>query len=198
MRMKLIQTFLSFLFFLGLSAPASANTGLPMIFVTFPGMIVALLPIILVESYVLSRQLAIPGRMAIKASSIANVATTVVGIPLTWLALVVIQLATGGDQAYGLDSYLHKFLAVTWQAPWLIPYESDMYWMVPAATLTLLVPFFFVSWWIEYQVVRRTVVSSHPSGLSFAVRNANLASYGLLALVVTLKLLFFRQTVFLI
>ena len=131
--------------------------------------------------------------MAIKASSIANVATTVVGIPLAWLALVVVQLATGGGSAYGLETYLHKFLAVTWQAPWLVYTDN---WMFPAATLTLLVPFFFVSWWIEYEIVKRTVVSFHPSGLSSAVRNANLVSYGLLALVVALQLLFFGQMVF--
>ena len=196
--MKLIKTFLSFLFVLGLSAPAWANIGVPMIFVTLPAMIVALVPIILVEGYVLSIQLAISGRMAIKACSIANVASTVVGTPLTWLVLVVVQSSSGGGKAYGLDSYLHKFLAVTWQAPWLIPYRSDTGWMVPAAILTLLIPFFFVSWWIEYEIVRRTVDNTHLVGLSSAVRNANLASYGLLALVVVMKLLFFRQTFFLI
>src|SRR5262249_12694288 len=160
------------------------------------GMIVALVPIVLIESYVLIRRLAIPGRAAIKASAIANIASTVIGVPLTWLVLVVMQIATGGGRAYGLDSYFHKFLAVTWQAPWLIPYRYDMDWMLPAATLTLLIPFFFASWWIEYRITKWMMGGSHPLGLSSAVCNANLASYGFLAAVAALELLVLGRMIF--
>ena len=172
--------------FLGLivSAPACADAGVPMIFITLPGMGLALVPVILVEGYALYKQLHLSGRVALKASSFANVASTVIGIPLTWVALVAVQLVTGGGRAYGLDTAFHRFLAVTWQAPWLIPYEEDLRWMIPAATLTLLVPFFFVSWWIEYRVVRWTLKTSDRTPVFLAVRNANLISYGLLAIAV--------------
>ena len=169
-----------------------------MLFVTFPAMLLALVPVVLVESYVLIRQLALSGGTAIKISAIANVASTVVGMPVAWFVLVIMQLASGGGAAFKMDSTLAKLLAVTWQAPWLIPHRSDIQWMVPAATLTLLVPFFFVSWLIEYQVAKRMVASPAPSRLSSAVRNANLGSYGLLALAVVAKLLFFRDATFLI
>jgi hypothetical protein len=155
-----------------------------MIFTTLPGMAIALVPVILVESYVLFKQLSIAGRSALKASSFANLASTVIGIPLTWIALVALQLVTGGGNAYGLDTAPRRLLAVTWQAPWLIPYGKNLRWMIPSATLTLLVPFFFVSWWIEYHVVRRTLKSTDRARVLIAVRNANLMSYGLLAITV--------------
>jgi hypothetical protein len=66
-------------------------------------------------------------------------------------------MATGGGSAHGLRTLSAKLLAVTWQSPWLIPYEDDLVWMVPAAALCLLVPFFFASVYIEYQVARRVL-----------------------------------------
>jgi hypothetical protein len=38
-----------------------------------------------------------------------------------------------------------RVAAVTVQAPWLIPYEDQFYWMIPAASLFLMLPFFLVS-----------------------------------------------------
>ena len=167
-----------------LPTKASADIGVPMIFITVPGMLVGLIPIILIECFVMSKQLAITLKSSLKASLWGNVVSTVIGIPITWVALVVIQICTGGGQAYGLNSPLTKFLAVTWQAPWLIPYDPDTNWMVPAATLYLLIPFFFVSWWIEYRVEKRLLKEIDPTKLSIAVRNANLVSYSLLFLIV--------------
>ncbi len=56
----------------------------------------------------------------------------------------------------------YKVIAVTWQAPWLIPYESDFHWMMPVAGLVLLIPFFFVSWWSEYFVARKMIRDIEP------------------------------------
>jgi hypothetical protein len=61
-----------------------------------------------------------------------------------------------------------------------------------------MVPFFFASWLVEYLVAKWFLASSTPLGLSAAVRTANLVSYGLLAALVVFKLLFFRQSTFLI
>lgn len=163
---------------------AYANIGVPMLLVTLPGMLIALVPIIAVESYVISKQLSLALGRAVKTCSIANLASTLVGIPVAWFVLVVIQIATGGGSAHGIDTPLEKFLAVTWQAPWLIPYEPELYWMIPAATLTLLVPFFFASWFIEYRVSKRFLKENDASLVNKAVRDANLLSYALLAVAV--------------
>jgi hypothetical protein len=158
------------------------DIGLPMIFVAIPVMAVALVPIVCLEAIVLRYYIGITYKQATKASALTNIASTLLGIPMSWLLLVLIQTITGGDRAYGLKTPLTKFLAVTWQAPWLIPYESDLYWMIPAAGLFLLIPFFFVSWYVEYLVARRILKDLDPISTRRGVRNANIASYGLLAL----------------
>lgn len=167
---------------LTIPSAAWANAGLPMIVLVVPAMLWALIPIIVVEAFYLEKSLDLPRATAAKCAAISNAISTIIGVPLTWLALVIIQMITGGGQAYGLDSFFYKMLAVTWQAPWLIPYESDLDWMVPIAGLSLLVPFFFVSWWIEYLIVRFFVTNRSHDLIKRKVRNANLISYGLLAL----------------
>jgi hypothetical protein len=127
---------------------ANADAGIPMLFLTLPAMIIALAPIIAVESIVVGRLLGTSAISKAKSVAIANVASTVIGLPLTWVALVAVQLISGGGSAYGLVTPTQKLLAVTWQAPWLIPYEGDLYWMVPAASLFLLAPFFFGSMYL--------------------------------------------------
>ena len=153
-----------------------------MLFVTWPVMLLALIPIIGVEAYVLSSQLGLSVGVSLKVASIINAASTIVGIPVAWLLLLLAQLFTGGGSAYGIETARKKFLAVTWQAPWLIPYEDDMDWMVPSAGLALLVPFFFASWWIEYQVAVPLLDVLEPRTVRHSLLVANLATYGILAL----------------
>ncbi len=98
------------------------------------------------------------------------------------MLLVVIQMITGGGSSYGLNTALTKVLAVTWQAPWLIPYESDLHWMIPVSGLVLLIPFFFVSWWSEYFVSKKLIKNVESQTIKIAVRNANLITYGMLTL----------------
>jgi len=72
---------------------------------------------------------------------------------------------------------------------WLNPDLGESAWVIPAATLILLIPFFFASYWIEYFVVRKMVGTpdGEPSNLGHArvrtaVRNANLITYGIMFL----------------
>lgn len=159
---------------------AQADIGVPMLFVTLPAMMISLVPIIAVEAFILSRRLHLALRQTWKPVAAANIFSTLVGVPLTWLALALLEAFTGGGQAYGIATAREKFLAVTWQAPWLIPYDSDLHWMVPTAMLVLLVPFFFVSWLSEYQVARRMLPDVAPYQVNRGMLIANLASYVLL------------------
>jgi hypothetical protein len=157
------------------------DIGVPMIFLAIPLMVVALLPIICLEAIALRYSLNISYKQAAKASILINLTSTFLGIPVSWLLLVLLQMLSGGGAAYGLRTPLEKFLAITWQAPWLIPYESDLYWMIPAAGLFLLIPFFFASWYVEYIVAKWIVKEVAVKDLRRGVRNANLVSYALLA-----------------
>ena len=153
-----------------------------MLFLTLPAMIIALVPVIAVESIVVGRLLGTTAISKAKSVAIANVASTLIGLPLTWVALVAVQLVSGGGSAYGLVTPTQKLLAVTWQAPWLIPYEGDLYWMVPAASLFLLVPFFFASYFVEALIVVGLNNKLPRVQVRSAVFRANIVSYLLLAI----------------
>jgi hypothetical protein len=89
---------------------------------------------------------------------------------------------TGGGSAHGIATPAEKLLAVTWQAPWLMPYEGELYWMMPTASLVLLAPFFFASYVIEAHVISRYECQYPITRLRPAVFRANLLSYVLLAI----------------
>ena len=182
----LFSTGISMLAFAGV---ASANAGVPMLFITLPAMLIALVPIIVVEAFVVGHFLGSSAVSRAKSVAISNVASTIVGLPLTWIALVALQAVSGGGSSYGITTPMQKLLAVTWQAPWLIPYETDLYWMLPAASLVLLIPFFFTSYFVEASIATRLEPTYSRSHVRSAVFRANLCSYLLLA-VFTLVWLF--------
>ena len=187
---RLISTGISMLVF---ASVANANAGVPMLFLTLPAMLIALVPIIVVEAVVIGRLLGSNAVSRAKSVAISNVASTLVGLPLTWAALVALQLVSGGGSSYGITTPTQKFLAVTWQAPWLIPYESDLYWMLPAASLVLLVPFFFTSYFVEAPIVTRLERAYSRAHVRSAVLRANLCSYLLLAAITLVWLLWSIQ-----
>lgn len=161
------------------ASPAYANAGIPMLFVTFPGMVMTLAPIIAIETVVFHRRSGISLRRSVRITGCANIASTFIGVPMAWVVLVM--YVTDGGRVYGSDTFLQKFLAVTWQAAWLIPYEKDLYWTVPAAFLTLLMPFFAASWFVEYRIAKLMCEQRSSSFLRMDVFWMNVASYSLLA-----------------
>jgi len=185
-----------------LAVPAKADAGVPMLLVTWPGMLLALIPIVVIEAWIMRPRLELTSGKALKIAAIANLVSTVVGIPLAWLVLVGLELLSthGGSASFGLSTVWQRILSVTVQAPWLIPYESDLYWMVPAATLALLPANFLASWGIEYAVIRMLLripassifeterMSSPGRPVRNAVFLANLGSYMILAVLALLWL----------
>lgn len=164
-----------------LPSVACANAGVPILFLAMPAFLISLVPIIAIEAIYISRSLELTIKQSLKTVGISNVVSTIVGVPITWGILVLVQMLTGGGGAHGLDSFMGKVLAVTWQAPWLIPYEKNLNWMIPFAGLVLLVPFFFASWWSEYLVSKRMHKTLPSVSIKDKVRNANLITYCLLA-----------------
>ena len=161
---------------------AYANAGVPMLFLAMPAFAISLLPIIAIEAIYLSKSMDLNIGRAARTAGISNFVSTIIGIPLTWFILVALQMITGGGSAYGIDSIFGKILAVTWQAPWLIPYEKDLDWMISVAGVVLLVPFFFASWWSEYFVSKKILPEYSPGEIKTNICKANLITYGLLGL----------------
>ena len=161
---------------------AYADAGVPMLVLVMPIFALSIIPIVIIEAIYMQRVLSIPTRVAGRASLMANLVSTLVGIPMTWILLVILQFFTGGDKAYGLDSTLGKIIAVTWQAPWLIPYEENFNWMLPIAGIVLLIPFYFASWWSEYLTCEKLLHGIPSVTLKKCMRNANMITYGLMIL----------------
>jgi hypothetical protein len=197
MRMKTLSRLVAVTMAVVLLAPAAeANMGVPIIGVTLPGMVIALLPIIAVETYVLIERLGLSLWKSVELASVGNLASTIIGLPVTWLILALLLSTATGGVARDISTARGKFLTVTLDAPWIAPYETkDMHWMVPAACLTMLVPFFFASWLIEYEVGLWFVDRGKASGLSDAVLIGNLITYGIIAgLVGLVTLLEYRSS----
>ena len=183
--------------------PLFADMGVPMIVLTWPAMVVLLVPVIVIEGLLCKKWLGLKTWQAIKSNALSNLASTIIGIPVAWGVMFAVEFATFGTMALAdkihpvqnLDSPLANVIFVLLSSAWLGPTDGKDEWLIPAATLVLLIPFFFASYWIEYLIIRRMV--GRPDGeepnLAYprvrrAVRNANLVTYGAMFLAVSVWL----------
>lgn len=157
-----------------------------MLMIIWPMYWLLLIPVILIEWYVSKRYLlAVASRKIFWATTTANIVSTLIGIPITWSLLAFIQMAIpgGGGIFPNLPVVLKMILSVTLQAPWLLPYERALFLMIPASMMFLLIPFFFVSVWIESLILIKVFkISSDARLVKKTCWAANLASYLLLFL----------------
>lgn len=165
------------------AASCGADTGLPMIAPSLFYMVILLPIIIAIEAFIFSRVTGVAFRPSAGATGLANVISTIIGIPITWVLLVCVDIYCDGGRVHGLTTIPQKLYAVTAQSPWLIPYEADLDWMVPAAMFFLLIPYFWSSVLIERWIVvwKVQLYLLDKKQVRRAVFRGNLASYGLLA-----------------
>lgn len=179
-------TFLLFIF-AHISHP-QANMGLPMIIVVWPLYWLGLIPITLIEWVVMKKTLnTIPSKILAFHILFANFISTLLGIPIAWLCLLIVEviLSIGITSVVDLGRNTWSYvLGVTIQSPWLFPYESQYYWMIPTAAVVFFIPMFYVSYRIESKVLIRTLskYSSDSVGIKLASWSANQASYVFLTL----------------
>jgi Ankyrin repeats (3 copies) len=121
-----------------LTSPILANIGLPTVALYLPFAWFALVPIILIEAGYGARQYNLSFRRAFLAQATANCLSTLIGIPITWLVLVLIQFVTlpGGVGP-----------------AWLLP--DPRWWNVTLAIAVLTVVFYFMSVVTEGFIVAR-------------------------------------------
>jgi len=167
-----------------------ADAGVPMIFLTFPAMLVLLIPVIVIEGLLCKKWLGLTMAEAMKSNAASNLASTIVGIPVAWSIMLGVEFAAIGiaDRSNAIQNWHSPIAQVIWflvGSAWIGPPSETNLWVIPAATLALLVPFFFASYAIEYIVVNYMV--GMPEGglpslasrrVRIAVRNANLVTYG--------------------
>jgi hypothetical protein len=166
--------------FAGAPLSASADVGIPLIAVFLPPMWLALIPVVLVEAAVNSRLLAVSFWRTVAPALLGNVVSTLAGIPIMWLILATIEMVCCGD-AKGLSTPVTRIYAVTVQAPWLIPYDRDLHWMIPTALLAFAIPCFALSVAIEAPVNAFAFKGTSRRNIWRVTAVSNLASYACLA-----------------
>lgn len=156
-----------------------ANAGVPMLAVVWPLSWFAFIPIVAIEATVARTIVGLSWRKSLLATGAANLSSTLIGIPITWILLVFVEMiVTLGGQAFGLSNLSGKVLAVTIQAPWLVPYEADLYWMIPAAVIVLL-PFFGLTSVLIERTTFRKVSGCDQANANRWSWKANCITYGL-------------------
>ena len=177
-----------------------ADAGLPMISLAFPAMLVLLIPVIVVEGFLCKKWLGLTTWRAMEANAWSNLASMIFGIPVAWAIMFGVELASFGiiersNVIRDGHSPLAQVIGLLLGSAWIMPSRHNL-WLVPAATLILLVPFFFASYAIEYRVIKSVV--GMPEGspnlayplVRIAVRNANLVTYGVMFVATSVWLLF--------
>jgi hypothetical protein len=162
---------------------ACADAGIPMLMLVWPGFIVLLAPIIIIEAWCFRRILRTRWKEALVVATRANLVSTLVGIPLTWLVMFFIQLGFElGADGLSVDrsrvfNALYPFVAVAWVAG-----EGQSIWEIFLAVSLLSVVFYFVSVVVE----RRVAAHWCPTVDVLEIRRwswqANTISYGTIIL----------------
>ena len=131
--MKRTKTaFLLLTFSLVVFFPSMARADMPvgMIAISIPALRWLLLPIIMLETWIGVRRSNFKWGEASLVSISANLVSTLLGAPLSYTA-------------EGFVVFLLAIFLGSWEIPWLLP----------AAILVLLIPMFFVTFWVEHLVV---------------------------------------------
>jgi hypothetical protein len=158
-----------------------ADVGIPLI-----GAVVALgwftiFPVIAIESLMAVWMLRWQVGFAFRWVSLANVVTMLLGFPVMWFLCVLASILTGGGD-WGDGSILGVLRDPVWLGP---GYVYDLRWAIPFALILLCVPFFLVSWWIEYVFLFHCAAKRDETkrrDLRRYAFHANLASYALLVI----------------
>jgi hypothetical protein len=162
--------------------PVLADAGIPMIGLQLPAMVALLIPVVLLEAFVVSKQLRIGFVKAICGVFPANLVSTLVGFPIAWGVMLGIEfMLLGAYHVFPsiegiMDSPVFQLVSLPFFSAWL----GDNPVMVPVAAAVLLIPSFFISIWIERKICTRIWVSEPSINLSSAqcaVRQANIVSY---------------------
>jgi len=160
-------------------AAAAADTGVPMLAVVWPLSWLAFPVIVLLEAVVAKRVLALSTKDSLALALSANAWSTFLGIPMTWIACVGIEIAAA--VVFGATGIrpgrIGGAILAPFFAAWLPPFGgAEKTWWVYGAAAFLCVPFFFASVYIETRVASRRVPKDDAR--RWALR-ANALTYGL-------------------
>jgi hypothetical protein len=168
-----------------------------MLGVFWPMSWLALFLIIPLEAFIGRRYVGFDVKQAAKISTQANLISTLLGIPLAWVAMVIVEVVASwvASVVPGLQTELNKsgiwsVAQVTIYSAWIIPHGDEGNWIVPCAAIFLCIPFCLVSVWSEYLVARKILPpEEHSRALRWSWL-ANISSYSAIILFLVAMLLY--------
>lgn len=167
------------------SSPAWANVGLPMIVVVWPAAWMLFIPVVLAEAVVARKVLGPRFGERLAMTIVANLASTLVGIPVAWFALVLVEGVSDVPGWIRLSPH-SRVLQALFMSAWFLPTETyepaSLEWMVPLACASLCLPFFLVSVACEGLVARWFLGGAERGRAWRWAWIANGVSYGLIGL----------------
>jgi hypothetical protein len=77
----------------------------------------------------------------------------IVGVPLVWAIMVALEIGTmsivgASPTLQNWNNPIATMVLFVLGSAWIGPADGNSVWMIPAATLVLLVPFFFASYFV--------------------------------------------------
>lgn len=171
-----------------------ANAGLPMLMVGLPLMLVLLVPIVAIEAWYYQRFLCLSWREAWRGSWKANLWSTCVGIPITWLALVILEFALmstlpiHSQSTILAESYFVSYLYFLMTSPWVIPVREGFGLVVTGAMTVLLLPAYLISYLGEARVLQRLWPDLDRHHIRQQCWYVHLVTYGILFLLAWIRL----------
>jgi hypothetical protein len=133
--------------FAALGSPCHADVGLPMLAYYLPPAWLLLAPVIGVEALVAIWRFAVPARLAIRGATIANVLSTLIGVPLAWSLAAALELRLFAPWWNTRDPSC--VLLATVQALWILPPIRACAWVFPVAAVLATTLFYAMSVGIE-------------------------------------------------
>lgn len=178
--LAMLKKLLLFLLISIIPSLGHADMGLPTIVIFMPYMVLAFIPIIIIETIVIVKMLSMAVKRASLAVLLANSLSTFIGIPVAWLLLFLIQIGSNINvSSNSLPDWIFPFYYVL-QAPFLVGRQNEP--TITLAMLILLIPFFYLSWKIETWIIYKMNVSLDRKRVSTACFRANQITYLLLAI----------------
>ncbi len=145
--------------------------------VTYPLIVLFLVPVIAIEAFYIQRRLRTQWRNAIIATTIANTVTMLLGYPLILSLLTLLQLQSTDFLNHKHSAVFIMILTAAWPTP---GYGAD--WEILAAFLILLVPAFLLSAFVEGVLLSRLRWLRSDRRSTHTVWVANGLSYCFLAI----------------
>jgi hypothetical protein len=159
------------------TSAAWANVGIPMLILAWPAYVLGLVPVIAIESFIGTRTIGLSWGKAIEVTTIGNLWSTFIGIPVVWAGMLAVEFVVGVSFMKVEQNDILQWILFPFTVAWI---ATKNIWTVYLAFIILAIPFCIASIWIESKVAVRKLPDRSPDDVRRWVRRANIWSYGLL------------------